>query len=567
MVRILAVIMSAIISLIGSFSAAFSGAAAEAVKAAVALMTEQRVLTETDDADIVRVSDNAGYLKNALIIIFSEDADLFDRISAVRKCKGTVLGYLPEARLSLVAVRCDDYEELIALADEITALDSVEIATVCPVFKYSPDYTPNDPFRNDDDLYTLNTWDEDDPSGNNWWLEAIDARGAWGYDCYFNDIKLGIVDSGFDIDHPDLKDKITLANRKAVRRNRSDDHGNHVAGIIGAIRDNSVGISGITPTAQLIVTDWHAEDDQKWINDVAIFFGFGDVVKAGAKVINFSVGASGSIKSGETDGNAFLDYWEGVLFSYYMSSLLHRGYDFIAVQSAGNGNSDGDAIDAKWNGNFCSINKRSALIPFFDVKYEDLENRIIVVGNSREPDYRGVYRQSSSSNVGETVDICAPGTSLFSTYPDGRYGFMSGTSMAAPVVTAVAGLVWSAVPELKGDQVRDIVLNNSKDIVQPTTNTVFENVDYKAYPLVNAKLSVEAALKEYRSAVDTVIDFNDVPFDVCPAVGQSVVVEHACGRQFIFEVDSSFSVSCVLSSGPYTVYDLDHNVIKSFEVS
>ena len=169
--------------------------------------------------------------------------------------------------------------------------------------------------------------------------------------------------------------------------------------------------------------------------------------------------------------------------------LLGKGYDFLAVQSAGNGDADGEAIPALLNGHFSAIDSSNAKSLSFKVSAADILDRIIIVGAAKNNKNSNSLSFASYSNYGDRVDIVAPGTSLYGLNVDGEYAYMAGTSASAPLVTAVAGLVWSINPTLSAAEVKKIVLENTdKTITDLRDNTV-------KYPFLNAKLAVEAALK------------------------------------------------------------------------
>jgi len=146
--------------------------------------------------------------------------------------------------------------------------------------------------------------------------------------------------------------------------------------------------------------------------------------------------------------------------------------------------------------------------------------------------------------VGDRVDICAPGGDIFSCTKDDTYLRKSGTSMAAPVVTGVAGLVWSANENLTGAEVKEIVCKNTRDLVPPSNENHFDFLGYQAYPMVNAKMAVEAALL-----------MKDGYCNVFVTTGskEEVTFTDENGNEFIFETNYSGSLSCVLKEGNYEV--------------
>ena len=538
--KIVSFVMAVITSLLGVGNSAFAATADNVFASALSLVTERSsFLEDITDKDVSQFDENSGYIRNMLLVFFEEDASFFDKLSALGKTGGAVIGSMPEAQLCVVRTSGLNYEKLTALSEEIMLDEAVALASVCPASRIADQYTPNDPFT-DYDWYT-ETWNEASPEGYNWWLEAIEARAAWGYDSYFEDIDIGVVDGGFNELHEELEGKISFPSASEANRNNRSYHGTHVAGIIAAKADNGVGISGICQNSELICVDWSPSGSQMWIGDVAIFFGFGKVVKAGAKVLNFSLGASGSLGANQRSWGSLVQNLDAMLYSCYMSALLNSGYDFVVVQSSGNGNSEGRAVDASANGCFCAINENNTFIPYSGIKAKDLLDRIIIVGSARVEN--GAYIQSDTSNVGEIVDICAPGVDVYSCSTEG-YMSLSGTSMAAPVVTGVASLVWSVDSSLSGADVKSIVCSNTCDTVAPAPEYYFDSLNIKTYPMVNAKLAVEAALKNK-------YEMNTVSIDLGGTSQIKFTYENS--REFVFETDASGIASCLLESGVYTV--------------
>ena len=538
--KIVSFFMAVITSLVGMGSSAFSASVDGVFSSALSLVTERSAfLEDITDEDVSQFDENSGYIKNMLLVFFEEDASLFDKLSALRKTGGAVVGSMPEAQLCVVRTSGLNYEKLTALCEKVMLDDSVALASVCPASRIAEQYTPDDPFT-DYEWYT-ETWDEANPDGNNWWLEATDTRAAWGYDSYFEDIDVGVVDGGFNTLHEELEGKISFPSASEAKRNNRSYHGTHVAGIIAAKGDNGAGISGICQNSELICVDWSPSGSQMWIGDVAIFFGFGKVVKAGAKVLNFSLGASGSLGANQQSWGSFVQNLDAMLYSCYMSALLNSGYDFVVVQSAGNGNSEGRPVDASANGCFCAITEKNTFIPYAGITARDLLDRIIIVGSARNDN--GRFIQSDTSNVGDMVDICAPGVDVYSCSTEG-YISLSGTSMAAPVVTGIASLVWSVDSGLSGADVKRIVCSNTCDTVEPAPEYYFDSLNIKTYPMVNAKLAVEAALKNKYEMNTVSINLGGM---------SQIKFTNAQSQEFVFETDSTGIITILLESGVYNV--------------
>jgi hypothetical protein len=134
--------------------------------------------------------------------------------------------------------------------------------------------------------------------------------------------------------------------------------------------------------------------------------GLTKTVQAGAKVVNFSLGLGDDISSlGPPEDNEQVIAYAN-LSKAYMRYLLDANYEFIVVQSAGNGQG-GYSQDAVYNGYFCSVTytNMTGITPEMNIR---INERIIIVG-SAERITDSYFVQAESSNAGSQVDICAPG--------------------------------------------------------------------------------------------------------------------------------------------------------------
>ncbi len=450
------------------------------------------------DSDVVAIDESSGFVDDMVAVFIDERLSFTEKISLFNRCGGSLIGWCAPADLYVLRFSSMTYKQVVAKCKTVEAVDGVVLAIPVSTYKTVSDATPNDPFDTSEAL----VWDELNPEGSNWWLEAIQARQAWDYSEYFSKIDIGVVDAGYDLEHPELAGRISFPSDRLANRNYPDIHGCHVAGIIGANRNNGVGISGICDNSEFICVDWSPELLQLWHTELAILFGFSEVVKAGAKVVNFSLGTSGSRTS---DTESFIESVFGTAaLSLMMSSLISKGYDFLAVQSAGNGDFFGDPLNADLNGHFSALDSGNIFTGTYDVSADEILNRIIIVG-SADNDGNGEYTQSEYSNVGSAVTISAPGENIYSCSVNGGYTHLSGTSMSAPVVSGVASLVWSVNPSFSAVQVKDIVCTSTEDIVKINTEKdYYYDVDLMDYPMVNAKLAVEEAIRRTDSSVGTV---------------------------------------------------------------
>ncbi|WP_035337298.1 S8 family serine peptidase [Dokdonia sp. PRO95] len=211
----------------------------------------------------------------------------------------------------------------------------------------------------------------------------------------------------------------------------NEEHATHVAGIIAATRNNEKGINGITDNCLILPVRLNGADGDEHDKDVALSIRY--AVDNGAKIINASI------------GKEFSPYKELV----YESILYAAKNDVLIVIAAGNDNINLDK-------NFKYPNDSKNLKTEFS-------NNVIVVGATNS--YYGENLVSIFSNYGKlNVDIFAPGNSIYATIPNNDYDFKDGTSMAAPMVAGVAGLIRSYYPSLTATQVKEIILNSGTKI-------------------------------------------------------------------------------------------------------
>ncbi len=225
----------------------------------------------------------------------------------------------------------------------------------------------------------------------------------------FNDKSYG----NNDVDGPDPK--------KADAR-----HGTHVAGIIGAQRNNSIGINGVANNVEIMVVR-AVPDGDEYDKDIALAIRY--AVDNGAKVINTSFGKYYSPNPEWV--------WDAIK---YASSK-----DVLIVNAAGN---EGINLDSKQvypndqKGTGSEIGDTFITIGALNTKY-------------------GSELVANFSNYGvSNVDVFAPGVKIWSTTPLNTYEYLQGTSMAAPAVAGVAAVIRSQYPKLSAKQVKQILMNS-----------------------------------------------------------------------------------------------------------
>ncbi len=545
--RIIALVMSYVISITGFMYSSVNGLI-DSVSELVFGLPYSAEAIKSDffgsitEKDIENLDSENGFVNNKIAVFVNPKTSFKDKLTFFNTSGGKLVGWSTPTDLYVIEYGKMSYDAVTARCERLMLNDAVELAIPVTASRFTPDGTPADDFDYSD-IYS--EWNELNPDGRNWWLEAIDARQAWDYSDYFSRINIGLVDAGFDLDHPDLEGKISFPSDKFANRNRQDSHGCHVAGIIGA-KHNGSGIAGICDNSNLICVDWTPDLLQFWITDIAVYFGFSSVVEAGAKVVNFSLGSSSS--KAENDSSLIEKIITPAAYSYMMGSLLAKGYDFIVVQSAGNGDMDGNPINAENNGSFSTINRKNVFTGSNNIPADEILDRIILVASAGNKG-NGKYVQSDFSNVGSSVEISAPGENVYSCSIEGGYEYLSGTSMSAPIVTAVASLVWSVNPGFSGADVKEIVCTatDSVAVINTSVPYIYDDLELMDYPVVNAKLAVEEAIRRTDSSIGTVngkinadaaeIVFDGVSHTVFSDGTYSFVAQSGSGNADVFDSD------------------------------
>ncbi|MDN4592860.1 S8 family peptidase [Polycladomyces subterraneus] len=280
------------------------------------------------------------------------------------------------------------------------------------------------------------TWTPNDPAlSKQWALPKIRANDAWNATKSNNGIRVAVVDTGVQYNHPDLYGKVIKGYDyvgKDWDPSDGNGHGTHVAGVIAAATNNHKGIAGIAPNAMIYAVRVLDNNGNGTLENVAN--GIIHAADQGAKVINLSLGAG-------YDSQTLKD---AVQYAWSKGAVV--------VAAAGNSNSSQPSYPA-----------------YYD--------QVIAVGATDKYD-----NKASFSNFGSWVDVAAPGVDIYSTYPIayGQYATMSGTSMAAPHVSGLAALL--AAQGRSNSEIRDAI--------QKTADKTVGTGTYWTYGRINASKAV-----------------------------------------------------------------------------
>lgn len=246
------------------------------------------------------------------------------------------------------------------------------------------------------------------------------------------------------------------------------DHGTHVAGIIGAKRDNGVGINGVADNVQIMGVRLVPDGDER---DKDVANGIRYAVANGAKVINMSFGKGYAYNKKTVD--------DAVKYA--------EQHDVLLVHAAGNDSKDNDIVK-----NYPMKYYADSLGAILG----EASNWITVGATSSGLDDNLL---ASFSNYGyKSVDVFAPGVKINSTMPESTYKEQDGTSMAAPVVAGLAALLRSYYPELSAKEVKDIIIKS----VTKVDEKVKVEVDGSSKKVYLAEISVSGGIVNAKKAIE-----------------------------------------------------------------
>jgi subtilisin family serine protease len=275
-----------------------------------------------------------------------------------------------------------------------------------------------------------------------WEIQKFDIRNQWK--CSQGEgVSIGVIDTGCDLDHPDIKDNLLQGiNFVELGKDPIDraGHGTHTAGTIAA-SDNGIGMVGIAPKAKIVPI--------KALNDSGNG-NLDDVVKGIIWAVDNKV-----------------DFISMSLGSPYHSPQLERAIQYaysksvIVFCAAGNSGTDAEIM--------------------FPARYEDTISTAAIDEN---------LNRTSFSCSGDSLDFLAPGHNILSCVPNDTYALMSGTSMSSPFVVGCAALLLAYNRKSKRYQ-----LNNKEDYLKilgsmcvNISETRFQSRKYQGYGILNPKI-------------------------------------------------------------------------------
>jgi subtilisin family serine protease len=273
-----------------------------------------------------------------------------------------------------------------------------------------------------------------------WGMSKIDAYSAWNLSTGAsgaNRVVVAVIDTGVDYNHLDLAANIwtnsnvgkdgfgndlhgyDFANNDADPMD-DNGHGTHVAGTIGAVGNNSRGVAGVNWAVSIMPLKFMTSTGSGYLSDAIRAINYATMEKTrygvNLRVINAS--------------------WGGGSFSAAMQTAIQAAGNagILFVAAAGNSGTNNDASPQYPSGYNCS--------------------NIVAVAATTQNDQLASF----SCYGAASVDLAAPGVSIYSTLPGNRYGIMSGTSMATPEVAGAAALAWAFAPNASVADIKNALM-------------------------------------------------------------------------------------------------------------
>lgn len=402
----------------------------------------------------------------ANLLVRIQDGNAYREVSQSILGMAGVTGVVSRDHVSdgeIIQFGSDDSAQSEDLMNEIRKINGV--VSVQPNFVYKMSDVV--PFTTVDDYWSTGQWALDDAKAYDAW-DCVKTSGS---------VAVAVVDTGADLDHPDLAPNIVATHNTLSSTYTVEDavgHGTHVAGIVSGVANNVIGVAGISYNADLVIIKASSYRGTEFdsLNLIRAYEWLESLDESGmtvakhynVRVVNLSIGGFDSTRVANMPDDEL-----------HKAILKARDvYGILTVVAAGNGRPK-DVPYPSYPGDSYAC---------FEVM--NVEQTF----NDETGEYVGVDLHNTSNyntRGDDSKDICAPGSYIYSTYLDGQYASDTGTSMATPFVAGVAALVFAANPYLTPTQVQSIIEVSATDLGEPGWDERY------GYGMVNAAAAVRMA--------------------------------------------------------------------------
>lgn len=400
-----------------------------------------------------RGNDGELYANDRIIVKFKAEAEPSDLDATAEE-----IVRVPGVRTETLTRRPGSGTHLIRLNRTVSVEQAVQRAKADPrvefaepdYFVYASDTVPNDPRFND--LWGMYSVGCSQCAADQQTL-SIDATRAWDITTGSDNIVVAVLDTGVELQHEDLKanawvnpspgilgppfvddvngwnfyDDNNQTFKPGTSTSQSEDfHGTHVAGSIGAVGNNGLGVAGVAWHVKLMVLKFLGGTQGKGSTSNAV------------RGIQYAI----DMRNRGVNVRVINASWGGGSDSQALRQAIAAANDagILFVAAAGNG---GTNIDDN---------------PDFPAAYaKDLANALSVAALGQDG-----YMASFSNFGHASVSVAAPGTNILSTYTGPDYRVLQGTSMSAPYISGIAVLLWAHEPSLTPAQVKERIIDTSE---------------------------------------------------------------------------------------------------------
>ncbi len=392
----------------------------EDVPAEVVMQEAEKTPVEDEGAGVV-------YEPGVVLVSFKQDMAPMQAMDLLQETE-----IITQEAIDETTIKKND-PVLVEIEPYMTVEEAAAVLNENPVVEYAqPNYLYHELESQDYGEYATTTIN-DPLVSQQWYLENINVYEAWDYQKTNQAVKVAVIDSGIVTTHPDLRNNIDFANAYDEYWDRPliDDisgHGTHVAGIVAAEANNGIGMAGISYNASIVPINVFRIDPVQ--GAVASTSDISDAYNRimnieNLRVINMSLGQYNS--------------YDRVL-EQKIDEATAKG--IMTVCAGGNGDKYG--VGREW--------------PVYPSDFKACVSVVPIGENDQRPGW---------ADYNEQKDISAPGLKIWSTSAAGDgawYEIKQGSSMAAPVVSAVAAMIFAADPSLSVQQAKDIMYSTAIDI-------------------------------------------------------------------------------------------------------
>lgn len=366
--------------------------------------------------------------------------------------------------------------------------------------------------------------------GSLWGMNKISAPAAWDNSSGNQSVVVGVIDTGIDYNHSDLKANLWPGrgyNAITGSNDPLDDngHGTHVAGTIGAAGNNGLGVAGVNWKVQIMACKFMDATGSGAISDaIECLNYFRQQKAAGVNIV------------------ATNNSWGGGGYSKAMYDAINAQRDILFISAAGNKGTNNDTT-ASYPANY------------------QLPN-VLSVAATTSSDTLASFSQYGR----RMVSIAAPGSNIYSTKLNNTYGYLSGTSMATPHVTGLAALLKAINPTSDWRSIKNLILSGGDRITSLIPKTV-TGKRINAFTSLTCQDSRIFSVMQYPALIQPGVQTTLSALSINCAAPAGPVIVTLSGGEGITLKDDGIAPDIAAEDGIFTAYFTPFRTVDSFSFS